>query len=142
MVRAMKLVCISASALVAALVLGTAACGGSTPPPATPSETTGAAPKNEGEHEHEHEHGAISPALKDFHGVLGPVWHSDAGAVRVEKACTNAKALQDKAKATGDADLIAAAAALDPACAASGRPDVEAKLTVVHERFHALVEKK
>jgi hypothetical protein len=118
------------------------ACGGEAQPAASPSQTTGSEPK-EGEHAgHHEEHGQLSPALKDFHGVIAPVWHSDAGAVRVEKTCSSAKSIQDKAQATGDAALIAAAGALDPACAAPGRPDVEAKLTAVHERFHALAEKK
>jgi hypothetical protein len=125
-----------------ALFLGTlaAACGGSgsSPAPATPSQTTGSESSEGKEHHH---HDDASPVLKDFHSVLGPVWHSDAGPTRIDKACTNAKALQDKAKATGDAELMAATAALDPACAEAGRPNVEAKLTTVHERFHALAEK-
>jgi hypothetical protein len=147
-VNAMKLASTSLSILVA-LALATvclAACGG--PPPASPSQTTGGeggeAAKEHGDH-HEHgkhdEHGDLSPALKDFHGVIAPVWHSDAGSVRIEKTCSSTKALQDKAQATGDAQLIAAVAALDPACAKDGRPEVEAKLSAVHDRFHALIEK-
>jgi hypothetical protein len=122
-----------------------AACGGQASPPASPSQTTGSEQNKESEHkesaDHEKHHAALSPALKDFHGVIGPIWHSEKGATRVTKTCTDAKALQDKAQATADAELIAAAAALEPACAKEGRPEVEAKLTVVHERFHKLAEK-
>ncbi len=88
-----------------------------------------------------HAAGALSPALDDFHGVLAPVWHSPEGAARAEKTCANAKALEDRARATGDADLVSATAALQPACANDGRPDVEAKLAAIHSRFHALAEK-
>lgn len=100
------------------------ACGASTPTPVAGGE-----------------HGALPPALEAFHAVLAPVWHGGTGAPRVEKACTNAKALQEKASPTGDGELAAATAALDAACATPGRPEVEAKLTVVHERFHALAER-
>jgi hypothetical protein len=146
MVRAMKL---AASLLFAFLFC--AACGGETPPPASPSQTTGSEQKagadhdHDGHHEggdHDKQHANLSPALKDFHGVIAPVWHSDAGSVRIEKACASTKAMQEKAQATGDAELIADVGALDPACAQAGRPDVEKKLGVVHDRFHALMEKK
>lgn len=114
-------------------------CGSSTPPAATRAETTSGERGERREHgDLEKEHAALSPALKDFHSALAPVWHSGTGAVRVDKACADAKGLHDKATATGDAELVAATAALDPACAAPGRLEVEAKLTTVHERFHVL----
>jgi hypothetical protein len=114
-------------------------CGSSTPPTATPAETTSGERGERREHrDHEKEHAGLSPALKEFHGALAPVWHGGTGAVRVEKACADARGLHDKAKATGDAELVAATAALEPACAAPGRLEVEAKLTTVHERFHVL----
>jgi len=72
--------------------------------------------------------------------VLGPVWHSPEGAARAEKTCANVKALEDKARATADAELVSATTALEPACAKEGRPEVEAKLTAIHARFHALAE--
>lgn len=116
-------------------------CGSSTPPAATPAETTSGERGERREHrDHEKEHAALSPALNDFHGALAPVWHSGTGAVRIEKTCADAKGRHAKAKATGDAELVAATAALEPACAAPGRSEVEAKLTTVHERFHALAE--
>lgn len=128
----------------ASLALGLllVACQSATPPAASPADSASGAPDHHREHgDHEKGHAALSPALKEFHGVLAPVWHSGAGAVRVDKACADAKGLHEKAKATGDAELVAAAAALEPACAAPGRPEVEAKLTTVHERFHALAER-
>jgi hypothetical protein len=124
------------------LAAAAAACGGSnaaTNEPATPATTTGSAEHKEGSGKHDH-HKDLPPALHDFHGVLAPVWHSDPGATRVEKACSNQKALSEKAAATNDAALIAAVKDLEPACASAGRPDVETKLTVVHERFHAVAK--
>lgn len=83
----------------------------------------------------------MAPALQEFHGVLAPVWHSPEGAARAEKTCANVKALEDKARATADAELLSATTALEPACAKEGRPEVEAKLAAIHSRFHALAEK-
>jgi len=151
MVRAMKFAVASFFTLALA---STVACGGSSTPATAPSQTTYSdsktaehkegGPGEHGEHKEGHgdHHAGISPALKDFHGVLSPVWHSDAGKVRVEKACSSTASMADKAKATGDADLVAAVAALEPACAAPNRPEVEAKLGTVHDRFHALAEPK
>ncbi len=124
------------------LAIVAAACGGSnaaTNEPTTPATTTASAGHKEGSGKHDH-HKDLPPALHDFHGVLAPVWHSDPGATRVGKACDNQKALGEKAAATSDAALIAAVKDLEPACAAPGRADVEAKLGVVHERFHAVAK--
>jgi hypothetical protein len=118
------------------LTFGTLACGGATPAPGAPSETMSS------EHGEHGEHGEMAPALQEFHGVLAPVWHSPEGAGRAEKTCANVKALEDKARATADAELVSATTALEPACAREGRPDVEAKLTAIHARFHALAEKR
>lgn len=118
------------------------ACGSSQPAPAAPATTTG----SEQGHEHkEHkegqdEHAALTPALKDFHTVLSPVWHADAGATRIEKACTNVKAMAEKATATNDAELIADVKEVDAACAKDGKPEVETKLKAVHERFHVVAK--
>lgn len=114
--------------------VATVACGSSSSAPAaTPVTTTGAA-------DHGAEHSDLSPALQAFHGTLSPVWHTDAGPVRVEKACTSTKAMQEKAVAVGDAELTAAVNALEPACLKAGRADVEAKLSTVHDRFHAVAK--
>jgi hypothetical protein len=151
MVRAMKYAV--ATSFVLALS-GVLACGNSQPA-ASPSQTTssdakGSEQKEAGHGEHGEQgkeghgdhHGNASPALKDFHGVLAPVWHSEAGKVRVEKTCSGTAAMTEKAKATNDSELVAAVAAVETACAAPNRPDVEAKLSVVHDRFHALAEPK
>lgn len=115
---------LSSIAFVLAALSMSLACGGATPAPA------------------EHgEHGAMGPALKDFHSVLAPVWHSPEGPARAEKTCANVKAFEEKARATADAELVAATTALEPACAKDGKPEVEAKLTAIHARFHALAEK-
>lgn len=84
----------------------------------------------------------MSPALREFYAVIAPTWHGPAGTARVQKGCSNAKSLQEKAKATQDADLVAATGALDAACAKDERRDVESKLQVVHDRFHVLAEPK
>lgn len=129
------------------LAAAAVACGGSNNPPSSPSSTTGASESKEGGGEHGHHreghddhHPGISPALKDFHGVLAPVWHSEPGAVRVEKACTGVKGMKEKATATGDSQLQSDVAALETACATPDKKDAEAKLTTVHERFHALAK--
>jgi hypothetical protein len=129
------------------------ACGGSSTP-AAPAATaqpvttsgTAAGPEHQEQHasqeDHEKHHEGLSPALHDFHGVLAPVWHSAPGTERVGKACDGVKAMGEKAKATADAELIADVAAVETACAKEGRSEVEAKLTAVHQRFHALAPPK
>jgi hypothetical protein len=122
------------------------ACGSSNPPPASdPTTTTGSAA--EGKHKEGHKEGHaddhhkdLAPPLKEFHHVLAPVWHTDPGPGRVEKACTNVKAMSEKATATNDAELIQGVKDLTVACEKEGKADVEAKLTAVHERFHAVAK--
>lgn len=136
----------TASVLSIALV----ACGGSaSAPPASARHGEGHehGEHGHGEHGHEHgehgEHAKLSPALKDFHEVLAPVWHSPAGAERVAKTCTASETLSAKATATGDAELIASTAETKKACAATGRPVevVESAIMKVHQRFHAIAER-
>jgi len=134
------------------------ACGGSRPPEAQHAE-------HEHEHEHEHERGhhgghgkgehdehdehgehekneTISPALKDFHAVLAPVWHSHAGDERIDKACARTAAFKEKAAAVADAELSRTVDKLAETCAPGAKRDgVEASLGAVHERFHALAER-
>jgi hypothetical protein len=94
--------------------------------------------------------------LGDFHNVLAPIWHSDPGAGRVAKACDGAKLLNDRAAGVDGAappvgadvnayktaarQLSMAVSALSTACGASGRPEVEAKLSAVHDAFHKVAE--
>jgi len=118
------------------------ACGASsTPPVTTPVTTTSsAAEHSQPAGGHDADHDELPPTLRAFHGVLAPVWHTNPGSGRAEKACANTKTLQDKATAIGDTELLAAVTALEPACAKEGRPEVEAKLTAVHERFHQVAK--
>lgn len=111
---------------------------------------------------HGHGHGrgggeaaeALPPTLDAFHTTLGPVWHLEPGAGRATQACTAAATLRENAGGVqsgaapegtdaaawtaGSAALVAATDALVATCGAQGT-DVEAKLTAVHEAFHALV---
>jgi hypothetical protein len=124
-------------ALLSILVL-VPACGGSPPSPATPEREHG---EHHGEHGgHHEEHEKLSPELHAFHEVLAPVWHSDKGPERVTKTCAQAGTLKEKAQATKDAELVAATTALAAECDKPGRAEVEQKLGVVHERFHALAK--
>lgn len=129
------------------LVVLTAACAASSQPPPAASATTTASehagpPHEKAHHAHGegHEHADLVPALKDFHGVIAPVWHSEPGATRIEKACASTKPMAEKAQATNDAELVAAVAALEGACVKEGRAEVEAKLAAVHDRFHAVAK--
>lgn len=133
------------SPLIAIVVL-TTACAASPSAPTSNAATT--ASEREGRHGHHHqgdqhregkphEHRELPPALHDFHGVLAPVWHSEPGATRIEKACASRTSMLERARATGDAELVAAVQALEAACAKDGHPEVELKLAAVHDRFHA-----
>lgn len=92
------------------------------------------------EHHGEHEK-PLSPALQGFHDVLAPVWHSDPGPTRVTKACDAGTAMVDKVAATNDPELISAVSAMAKTCMSPDHAQVEAQLTKIHERFHALMEK-
>lgn len=124
-----------------------AACGGSPPAESPPAGHQHGAHQGEG-HGHGHGHGheehkgpeKLSPPLKEFHAVLAPLWHLDKGPGRAEKTCAETKPLQEKADATQDAELAAAVKALSEECAKEGRPEFDARLTAVHERFHALAK--
>lgn len=101
------------------------------------------------------EHGALPPTIAAFHSAIAPVWHSEAGASRAAQACTAAASLREHAGSAQSAEapagtdatawsaataaLVSSTDALVATCTAQGT-DVEAKLTAVHEAFHALVE--
>ena len=124
--------------------------------------------KGKGEHAHgdHHAHGGpgehgghhdaeMKGKVGELHAVLAPVWH-DKGADRLTKACDQVKAMQDGAAAVEAApppeganvdaykgaakELTAAGGALATACAAAGRPDVEAKFSAFHDAFHKVAE--
>jgi hypothetical protein len=133
---------------VPAFALAVVACGSSNPPASDPTTTTGSSASSANNEKHGGEHGKqgedhhkdLAPPLKEFHHVLAPVWHTDPGPGRVEKACANVKAMSEKAAATNDAELVANVKDLDAACAKDGKAEVETKLGVVHERFHAVAK--
>jgi hypothetical protein len=93
--------------------------------------------------------------MGDLHAVLAPVWH-DKGEGRLTKACDQASVMQEKAAAVEAAappeganadaykaaakDLTAAGSALAAACAAPGRPEVEASFSAFHDAFHKVAE--
>jgi hypothetical protein len=126
---------------------GAVACGGEQ------HEAHHAGEQGEHEHgEHEHAHGPLG----EFHEVLAPIWHSDKGPERTDRACDAAKTMRERAAAVASApppegakaDDYAASAkaltdavdALSAACGASGRPDVDARLSAVHDAFHKIAE--
>lgn len=148
-----------------ALAIGVAGCGGEQHHAEGPGgEHHGEHAKGE-HHEHgdghhhegdaHHEHETKGP-LGELHAVLAPVWH-DKGPDRLTKACDQAQAMRDKSAAveaapapsgadaaaysTAAKEMTAAADALIAACAADGRPDVEAKFSTFHDAFHKAVEK-
>ena len=93
----------------------------------------------------------MTPSVHAFHEILAPVFHMEKGAPRVEKTCAAVADMKTAAKpvaadASDDASKVRAGAltssvdALEAACGAAGRPDVEAKLESVHDAFHAVME--
>lgn len=103
----------------------------------------------------EHHPEAKGPA-GDFHSVLAPIWHSEKGPARTAKACDATKTMRERAAAveTGAPPagvkpeeykanakgLSASVDALVVACAADGRPDVDAKLSELHDAFHKVAD--
>ena len=84
----------------------------------------------------------MSIELMGFHAVLKPVYHAEKGPGRVELACTASASLTDKAGPVSSEPLTKSVADLKAACAVEGRGEVEAKLELVHDAFHAVMEKK
>jgi uncharacterized protein YceK len=100
--------------------------------------------KHDGDHEGGHHKMAAGP-VKDFHDVLAPVFHMEKGAARADAACAAVPSFKEKgaplateSKEHGAA-LVAAVAELEKVCA-SDKGAVEAKLDVVHEAFHKVME--
>ena len=119
----------------------------------------GKKPHAHGDHHHgeqgAHHEAETKGVVGELHAVLAPVWH-DTSADRLAKACDQAKAMQDKAAAVETAappeganadgykaaakELTGAGSALGAACAAPGRPEVEAKFSAFHDAFHKVAE--
>jgi len=104
-----------------------------------------------------HGHSAFPAEVTAFHDVLAPVWHSEPGAGRDARTCTEAATLRTRASAvsaaaapahardgavwsTRAAGLVAAAETLAQRCEATPRGDIAGQLEALHTAFHALVE--
>lgn len=142
-----------------ALAIGAYGCAGEQHPAADqpPHSEPAGGEHHHGEHgkDGHHEHEMKGP-IGDLHSVLAPIWH-DKSPERLTKACDQAKTMRDKsavvetapapegadaAAVTASAkEMTAAADALMAACAANGRPDVEAKFSAFHDAFHKTMEK-
>ncbi len=86
------------------------------------------------------DHGNLSAPVKAFHDEMAPLWHADKSPERTAKTCEHAPALQAKAAAVGDKDLIRATSDLAAECGKADRPDFEAKFAEVHNKFHKAAE--
>src|SRR4051812_8109060 len=110
----MKLTSLSASLLAAIASAGLFAlgCGSSTPAAEHAEEHEQAEHGEKGEHEHgekgEHERGEkgekgehpkMVGAVRDFHEVLGPLWHADKSPERAKKTCEAIPAFEQRAAA-------------------------------------------
>ena len=157
------------TALVGALVLVAAACGGGAKPDpavqptdvqqhdiahhATP-DGEGAAMGGKGMAEH-HE-GKMPPTVSKFHDTLAPRWHAEHGAKRMADTCaalpqfhSDAAAIiaapapegaDASAWAAGGAQLDASVTALEAPCKASDAAGFEPAFERVHTSFHHLLE--
>jgi hypothetical protein len=110
---------------------------------------------HEGEEGEGDEHGGLPPSVEAFHSAMAPVWHSEEGASRGSLACDNAATFTERADAittsampegvdqagwqAATTGLTSSVADLLADCEAGG-PEAEAKLSAVHDAFHAIVE--
>jgi hypothetical protein len=139
------------SVILALAALAPACGGGSSQSTETAHHEQGAG----GEDHHSEGHPRIPGNLTALHDVLAPTWHAEPGATRAGMGCTNAARLDEESRAvasspapagvdaaawgTAAAQLTAASAALVAECGASG-PEVEARLSTLHDAFHALLD--
>lgn len=109
-----------------------------------------------GSGEGSHDHAKKAGPAGEFHAVLAPIWHADKGPDRTAKACDASKTMRERAGAietsappegakaedyTANAKALTVSVdALTAACAADGRPDVDAKLSQVHDAYHKVAE--
>jgi hypothetical protein len=145
------------------LVVAVTLAGCSKKDTTTPNDTAATTPAGaEGEHHGEHQgepahQHAFEGGVKNFHDVLSPLWHADAGEKRVADTCAASADLAGKAAAieaepvpaaangqddawkTKAAALTAATKELETMCAGD-RAGFDAAFTKVHDGFHALIE--
>lgn len=117
------------TALIALFSLALFACNHDAAPAAAPAEKDA-----------KDDHGNLSAPVKAFHDEMAPLWHADKSPERTAKTCEHAPALQAKAAAVGDKDLIGATSDLAAECSKTDRPDFEAKFAEVHKKFHKAAE--
>jgi len=93
-----------------------------------------------------------------FHDVLRPLWHSDPGAERDRRTCTQSQLLRQRAEElanapapaevqaranswmTSTAQLVATVQQLETTCRASAAVGVASALEAVHRAFHNLLD--
>ena len=131
--------------LTRALVLvGLCGCGGSQQP------------RTDAAHDEAEHHEELPEAVRSFHDVLSPLWHSEAGPDRTERTCAAVPSLRERAEGvrfappppaaesdsagwqTSADALFESVGALETECAVEGRPAFEARFSEVHDAFHAL----
>ena len=153
----MKLVKLAGVLLVSVVV---AACGGGAEHAACEGEhcaehSSGGEHHAMGEGEHHGEHAAMPAELDALHEVLAPVWHTAPGETRTAAACNEAATFRERSNAVraaaapagvdaaawnqGTATLVAHAEALVASCAGANG-DRDAKFSLYHDAFHALVD--
>jgi pyruvate dehydrogenase E2 component (dihydrolipoamide acetyltransferase) len=103
-----------------------------------------------------HDHGTgLPPALDQFHGILAPLWHADAGAQRQKDTCAAMPDFQRGADAiaaapvpagidaaawtAAAADLRAKVAATSAQCAAP-QAGFDAAFSALHDAYHHIVD--
>jgi hypothetical protein len=157
------------TALIGALVLAAAACGGGAKPDPTaqPMDVQQhdvahrAAPGGEGaamggKGMGEHDEGKMPPTVAKFHDTLAPRWHAEHGAKRMADTCaalpqfhTDAAAIiaapvpegaDASAWAAGGTQLDASVTALEAPCKANDATAFEPAFERVHTSFHHLLE--
>ena len=113
----------------------------------------------EGEQAHEegggHEH-KFEGAVAEYHDLLAPLWHAEAGEARIDDTCAAVDDLIAKAQAVGGEatpeaassednwkakaeGLVATSEALKATCEGE-RAEFDASFEALHEAFHALIE--
>jgi hypothetical protein len=143
------------TALIAALTLAAAACGGTSRSDSTkPSDLDQSGQKHDMAHKGEPGMG-MPPEIARFHDTLAPRWHAKQGPQRMTDTCTAMPQFHADAEAVvasqppsggdpaawsaGGKQLSAAVDALDAACKANDAAGFEPAFERVHEAFHGVM---
>ena len=117
----------------------------------------GAKAADDGDGDNGGEHETTLPApLAKFHDTLAPRWHAERGAKRTAETCAAIPQFRTDADAVvaatpppgsdaavwsaGGKQLSEAVAGLETACKANDAAAFDSAFTVVHQRFHGLME--